>query len=280
MDLPRLRPAVLLLHDGPGLANAASLLEPLAWRLCREGCTCFLYDQLTRGMPNRTSMRANVGDAQDVARFMYERLGEFEMHAVGHGYGGVVIMEALLRAGIWEDTARGFLSALEGGQTPRLRSVSLLGTPSSTGVLRSEALRLFRAALKDSQRDEGAAEREFWERHFSSGSSLVAEAYMRAAWKPWEDFPLRGWEISRHEMESRYAAASSGAPLLCVRGESDFVTDACVDGWRGVDCPRFRGLFTEHVVVGCGHNAQLQQPDLFAGVLHEWLCAVEAVAVE
>ncbi|CAK0861108.1 unnamed protein product [Prorocentrum cordatum] len=196
MDLPRLRPAVLLLHDGPGLANAASLLEPLAWRLCREGCTCFL-PALTRGMPNRTSMRANVGDAQDdVARFMYERLGEFEMHAVGHGYGGVVIMEALLRAGPWEDTARGFLSALEGGQTPRLRSVSLLGTPSSTGVLRSEALRLFRAALKDrgndSQRDEGAAEREFWERHFSSGSSLVAEAYMRAAWKPWEDFPLRG----------------------------------------------------------------------------------------
>ena len=54
-------------------------------------------------------------------------------------------------------------------------------------------------------------------------------------------------------------------PALCLRGEHDFVTEACVEGWRAL--PDVRLVTLE----GCTHHALLEEPAAYLGVLTGFL---------
>jgi len=279
-SLPRFRPAILIVHGAAGLSSCC--IESLADRLCAQtGNTCYVYNQLGNGLPNCDTLQYGVKDLQDVLEFLQEKLGEVEVHLVGHGFGGVVLMEALLRQELWGQAAPGLPSNL---YLPKLQSICLMGTPSCTGILRSESNKLLKEAAKVAGRAE--AESHFWQQHFSSGVPTLAEAYMTSTWQPWNHWVMRGWEIRREEVARRYVAATKGVPLLSVRGEKDFVTDRCVEAWRGVgdaiasarrsNASREQlGFFREELLSNCGHNAHLEDPKACASLIHDWLTSVE-----
>lgn len=156
---PRPQPAILVVHGAPGLCSRS--IEPLAIRLCRQtGSTCYVYEQLGNGLPIYDSLHRGIGYLSDIDRFLYEELGELEVHLIGHGLAGIYIMEALMRAspGVPADIT-----------FPKLRTLCLIGTPSSTELLLTESRRLF--SLARSQVGMARAARHFWSEHYSSGAN-------------------------------------------------------------------------------------------------------------
>lgn len=321
--LPVARPAVLLVHDGPGLPSR--YLEPLAARLRAPGCrTCYLYDQLGCGLsqlpPGEVpgdgyGLAQSVNDLRDVLEFLAEELGETQIHVIGHGFGGALLMEALLRAGAFAHKANG------DRQIPRLRSMCLMGTPSSSTMAEEAARRLMHLAEETVGLDD--AVNSFWYRHICAlkpQPACLQEAYAEAAdrstgwygfgalqgWR-WEPAQIPGggrwglqggalstWEVTAEEMEEKYGRASGGAPLLSIRGTHDAVTEDCVLVWRAVAKSKHMAagvatleenntepngtgptMFEETFVRGCGHHAHLEDPDRFAAKLRLWLLGVE-----
>lgn len=293
-------PAVLLIHDGPGLPSR--YLDPLAARLCRPaGRQCFVYDQLGCGrsrLPPETLPEGGYGlsqsleDLEDLLRHM-KRLGISNLHLVGHGFGGVLMVELLLQGRLLK----------AGDSVPRVCSVALVGTPSSTAAAEEEAVRLMEALEK--QGEPADAAQSFWYRHVCAlrpQPMCLAEAYSQGAavGADWRGFgALRGWEWRRGssascgrwqlrgqgalstwgwspaEVLAAYKRGAAEIPLLNLRGEHDFVTEQCVSAWRVIAEMEGSRLYFEQIVPGCGHHGHLESPDAFAAQLRLWLLSVE-----
>jgi len=299
--VPQLLPAVLVVHDGPGLPSF--YLEPLLARLCSAGRACYAYDQLGCGLSDRSSstclpfeMSAQIEDLFQVLRYLNERLGEPDVHLVGHGFGGALIMEALLRHGLCQSQA-----------IPRLRSVILFGTASSTKLLMDESLCLLRESERQFVDLPEDAIRSFWLRHVCGVKpqpSCLSQAYEQSFpgpggqrwaplagwdWRPYQqqwflrESPeeLQDWALDREEVEDKFRENTcGGVPVLSLRGANDFVTERCVHAWRGVlHSPAVQPtVFREEVIASCGHNAHLEDPDGFAAKLRLWFLEAELKA--
>eukprot|EP00930_Biecheleria_cincta_P000838 TRINITY_DN102033_c0_g1_i1.p1 TRINITY_DN102033_c0_g1~~TRINITY_DN102033_c0_g1_i1.p1 ORF type:complete len:654 (-),score=91.61 TRINITY_DN102033_c0_g1_i1:269-2230(-) len=317
----RAPPPVLLIHDGPGLPSR--YLEPLSSRLRRPaGRACYMYDQLGCGL-SKVALEPSGGfnlaestrELRAVLLYLRNALGENEVHLLAHGFGGVIVMEALLK---------GLLTQPEGEwKLPKLSSVVLMGVPGSSEVADGEAKRLMSEATDVVGLDDAA--QSFWFRHVCAlrpQPACLADAYSQAGDGPavnWRGFGalrgwdlktnsgeadnaftwqlrgpcvLKGWEIQRSEVAEFYrktlslftASSSEGEPppVLCIRGEHDFVTDACFDAWRGIaDAAAELGdtlqrpYYQEQSIGGCGHNAHLELPEAAAAQIRLWLLDAE-----
>jgi len=302
-SIPRARPALLVIHDGPGLPSR--YLEPLAAQITESsGYSCFLYDQLGCGLskcaaedaPGHYGLLQSVEDLRNLLYFLQNELNEQRVHLVGHGFGGVLLMEALLRHGLY-DTEVADTSAL-----PNLCSVTLLSTPSSMAVAEQEAARLMKVA-EDAVGQEDAPH-SFWCRHNCAiypQPECLKEAYRCAAersagwwcagalqvWRPclhegcssnWElqgANPLASWEISEAELKEKFSKCTGRAPLLSIRGSHDFITEDCVRAWQGAGRDPSGVVFCEDTVGGAGHQLHLDAPRVFVEKLNRWLRQVD-----
>jgi len=276
-------PPIILLHDGPGLPSR--YLEPLAKRLCSNGRSCYMYDQLGCGLSTLESserivddLQSNVDDFLDVMIFLKQSLGEAEVHVVAHGFGGALLMETLVRRGWNEDM-------------PKLRSICLMSVSSSTALADHAANTLMAAAARSVGSHDAA--RAFWYRHVCAlkpQPTCLADAYRQSAGRRWgalrgwqwkqgpKRWELRGsgaldqWNLTALELDT-FAQSAPQFPVLCLRGQHDFVTEECVSTWRALASPSV--TFTESVLGGCGHNAHLEAPDSVAAALRLWLLDAE-----
>jgi len=242
-------------------------------------------------------LQQSIEDLDSVLQYMHEELGEHEVHIFAHGFGGVLVMEALLKA------------RLRRTDSLRIRSVILLGTPSDADVADAEARRLM-AEATDIVGLEDAAQ-SFWFRHVCAlrpQPSCLADAYSQGAdgpasqwrgfgalrgwdlrnadltdiaddlgrtWRLRGDSILKGWRAERPDVQAFYAS-DNAPPLLCLRGEHDFVTEACLDAWRGADDASGSELrYREQTIGGCGHNAHLENPEATSAQIRLWLLDVE-----
>mmetsp|Transcript_100894 Transcript_100894/g.284659 ORF Transcript_100894/g.284659 Transcript_100894/m.284659 type:complete len:241 (-) Transcript_100894:47-769(-) len=211
-------------------------------------------------------------------------------------YGGAIVMEALLRTGIFQTGAAE-------NELPVLRSVCLISTPASTALATEEARRLMRSVEIEFFAAPEDAARSFWFRHncaMKPQPKCLADSYAHAfpgvggrrwgalagwewqeglahgGWELRESKPLQGWAITRSEVAERYVEATDGAPFPSIREEHDFVTEKCVEAWRGVR-DAAQQLFQEEVASGCEHNAHLENRDGFAAKIRLWLPGAEDV---
>lgn len=281
-----------------------------------------MYDQLGCGLSKVTTEPAggfNLGEStqelRSVLRYMREALGEKEVHLLAHGFGGVIVMEALLKGLLLESDGQ--------CELPKLSSIVLMGVPGSSEVADAEAERLMSEAKDVVGLDDAA--QSFWFRHVCAlrpQPACLADAYSQAGDGPacnWRGFGalrgwdlktkleggnnlfnwqlrgpcvLQGWETQRAEVAEFYREAlspftassfeSEPPPVLCIRGEHDFVTDACFDAWRGITDATAelgdalqRSYFQEQSIGGCGHNAHLELPEAAAAQIRLWLLDVE-----
>lgn len=313
--LPRSRPAVLIVHDGPGLPSR--YLEPFAGQIsARGGRTCFLYDQLGCGMshcktpfdPGGLGLQQSVEDLQAVLKFLFNDLSEHEVHIAGHGFGGSLIMEALLRGGLYRYAGheKDFSNSL-----PRLRSVLLVSSTSSMSLAEAQAQHF----MKTTEQAVGseAAPHSFWCRHICAvypQPAALKDAYLQAGdrtngwwctgalqgWKPckhdgcscdWElqgSAPLEAWEITEQELRENWANSTGSAPVLSIRGEYDFISEDCVKAWRALAesgaSKDASPAFLEDIVAGSGHHPHFDSPRVFAEKICGWLKQTEEQASE
>ncbi|CAK0853082.1 unnamed protein product [Prorocentrum cordatum] len=299
--LPPWSPAVLLVHGGPGLPSR--YLEPLAQRLCAfRGRTVYAYDQPGCGLSAAAgtfgSMAQGARDLRDVLAFLGAELGEREVHLVGHGLGGALVMEALLREGIYLDAAgsedrcpRRSPCAWSPRRAARpwrrrRRGASSRGWPRRGAPRGLPGLLLVQARLRAEAAAGGAGgrlsvclgpgERRRPQRRparlgAAGPSGLAARGPRRAGGLG--DPRGGGRPALRRRRPWRAAAEPAGQ-----RG--DFVTAACVRAWRAAGAGGAGARFQEATVHGCGHHAHLEDPEAFAAALRLWLLAPGAARSE
>ena len=205
------------------------------------GRPIIFYDQLGCGRSDAPaaeeaeySVAASVRDLRSVLA----RLEINRYHLYGQSWGGLLAVE--------------HVSTLSDGAAPLTLTIS--NTPSSVQLVEAEAGRLVEAC--------GGDVAAFMQAHncrLDPQPARLAEAYAHAGtiWRG--SGAIAGLEADPA------ALARVRCPALCLRGEHDFVTEACVEGWQALPDVRFVTL------EGCAHHALLEQPAQYLRALTGFL---------
>merc|ERR1719433_1084337 len=246
-------------------------------------------------------MEQSINDLRDVLQFLHHDLGESRVHVVGHGFGGVLLAEAAFRQRLFAGTQCEASPAC--ADFPKVVSICLMSTPSSSSVAEAEARRLM-TAIETTVNGEFAPA-TFWNRHNCAVKpvpAFLSESYQEememhaapvsrkfgamhewewrvpesnsAGWQLRSGSALADWCISRSDVTNYYSDTSSAPPLMITRGEHDFITERCVHAWRGAQSSK-AAAFRERVFSGCGHNAHLEAPNAAAVALRMWFLEAE-----
>ena len=136
------------------------------------------------------------------------------------------------------------------------RSVTLSNTPASVAVVEAEVARLVEAL--------GGGVDEFMSTHncrVAEQPPELAAAYAHAGTSWRGTAAIAGLEVD-HDALRRI-----GIPSLLLRGEHDFVTEACIEPWRKLPYVR------EVTLPGASHHALLERPEAYLAELASFLCA-------
>jgi pimeloyl-ACP methyl ester carboxylesterase len=255
---PDARSPLVVAHGGPQVPS--DYLFDLA-DVDDERAVVF-YDQLGCGRsdePPADSGAYSVARSVDDLRSVLRGLGldETPHHLYGQSWGGLLAFSHLTRG---EDRS----------WAGRARSLTLHSTPSSVPVVEAEANRLV---------DEcGGDVATFMARHNYRGGPGEAREAGAAAPMPAQlaaAYAHAGttWRGSAaiEGLEARAEAMGLvERPVLVLRGEHDFCTEACVEGWRGLREVSFV------TVDGASHHTLLEAPEPTLEALRGFLRAHDA----
>lgn len=252
-------PPLVVVHGGPSLPS--DYLHPLALQFSSRAVV--FYDQLGCGRSSRPEERClysiehSVQDLQDLVRAL--QLEKF--HLLGHSFGGLVAYE--------------YLAAGRGGGD--CLSLTLHSTPSNMRTSLDECARLEdevrdglpldHAAPDDADRAVRDALRLRHECRLDPPPAplVAARAGRGAAFGP--------DDVADHVARPPPRGAAL-PPVLAVRGQHDFVTEACVAGWRGLCAgdasgagPRGAAAYREEVLRGCAHYGHLEDARAFGDLV-------------
>lgn len=219
--------------------------------LAKEDCRAVLfYDQLGCGRSDAPPVESGLYGVESSITQLREVLSATGIankphHLYGQSWGGLLA----------------FLHLASSTSAMPL-SLTLSNTPSSVALVEAEAGRLLRECGDDVAR--------FMARHNFRGSDSdaaqqrldAAYAHAGSTWRGSGAIP--GLEVDSKELQV------VTCPTLILRGEHDFVTDACVDAWRGLPNAHL------HVLPGASHHALLEAPERYLDVLGAFLRESEA----
>mmetsp|Transcript_13959 Transcript_13959/g.23129 ORF Transcript_13959/g.23129 Transcript_13959/m.23129 type:complete len:308 (-) Transcript_13959:84-1007(-) len=243
-------PPLVVLHGGPQVPSDYLFdIEAL-------GRPVIFYDQLGCGrsdMPTveeaEYSVEASCADLRCVLRNL---LGTDRYHLYGQSWGGLL--------------AAKHVSTID-GLTGVPLTLILSNSPSSVPLVEAEAGRLLK-------RFDGDVE-AFMQAHNcrltpeGDGKGLparLAAAYAHAG-STW-----RGSSAISDLVIDVAAMKMVRCPTLCLRGEHDFVTEACVNGWQNLPDVRFV------TIEGCAHHALLEDTDRYLEELAQFLCEHDPIS--
>lgn len=243
---------VVVVHGGPGVPS--DYLWPLADAVGGRRSVVF-FDQLGCGRSDRPPPAATAEGIVDASvRNLEDLLAHLQLdaspfHLYGQSYGGIVAHRFAARRA-----------------PDSLLSLALSSSPPSVAAVEAAADELVGAILAEGTDPSEAAE-AFRRRHQCRTEELpeaLAAAYERAA----EPGKGRGSAaIAGYDAAARGAAAA--VPSLVTRGEHDFVTAACLEGWRGA----LGGDVRWHTFPGCSHHGLLEDAAAYAAVFEAFWAA-------
>ena len=235
------RKPLLVLHGGPQVPS--DYLFPLS-KL--EDRAVVFYDQAGCGRsdsakdPSQYSVDASVSELLDVATHL--GLGGGNYHLYGQSWGGLL--------------AYSFLSRPDAGPCPC--SLTLSNSPASVALVEAEAMRLIE--------EQGSVE-QFMAVHncrLPGEQPELAAAYAHAGTTWRGSGAIAGLEVDAD------ALGCIGCPTLVLRGEHDFVTEACVAPWSALPEATFVTL------AGASHHALLEDTPSYLRTLGGFLCDSDA----
>lgn len=239
------KPPLIVCHGGPQVPS--DYLFDLA-ELDNDRCIVF-YDQLGCGRSETADADSGaygIEKSVDDLRQLLSCLSVEAFHLYGQSWGGLLAFEHLVQDA--DDTGRRALAAP--------LTLTLSNTPTSVPMVEAEAGRFIQ---DECEGDVDAFMSKHNCRLEEKPASLdAAYAHAGTTWRGTS--AINGYEIDQDLAKSRVLC-----PALCLRGEYDFVTEACVEGWKAIPTIEFATL------EGCSHHALLEQPKAYLGTLDAFL---------
>lgn len=207
--------------------------------------SCIFFDQLGCGRsdaPSADTGTYSVEQSVSDLRQVIAQLGLKRYHLYGQSWGGLL---AFLHV------------ASEGrGSNDEPVTITLSNTPTSVPLVEAVAQGL--VSSHDGSIEKFMATHNY-RSHGTPQHELLAAAYAHAG-STW-----RGTSAIHGLEASLSAMAHVSCPALVMRGEHDFVTAECVDGWRQLPNVHFVTL------PEASHHALLEKPQLYLEVLRKFL---------
>lgn len=213
---------ILVLHGGPGVPSdyLLPLRDVIPYR------SIVFYDQLGCGRsPGPDAKDAySIESSLDDLELVIQKSGLDRFHLYGQSFGGILAYEYMKRMAERND---------ENGSSPECLSAILSSTPCDVNQVESAAGELI-AALLEEDPDESTVMDRFQARHVcrtikETKPKPLADAYEKAGtpgvWRGTDS--IKEWAASSPSESAKRMPSS-----MVMRGEHDFVTADCVEGWK------------------------------------------------
>lgn len=252
-------PPLVVVHGGPSLPS--DYLYPLAHQFSTSRSIIF-YDQLGCGRSSQPedrcmySIENAVHDLKELVHFL--QLDKF--HLLGHSFGGIVAYE-YLAAGMHQGSGD-------------CLSLTLDSTPSSMKKSLEECSRLEEEVKSELMLEDNIEVEE--------ATRLVQDELRRRNECRLEEMPDslvtaiegRGTIFGPEEVADYVAhppsSIDSFPSVLMIRGQYDFVTEKCIEGWREIfsqDSKPRGTAYREEEMSNCAHYCHLEDAQSFGDLI-------------
>jgi proline iminopeptidase len=284
---------LVVLHGGPGVPShyLLSLVNVITDR------TVIFYDQLGCGRSSRPndaeaySLESSVDDLH--ALLLHWKLEQY--HLFGHSFGGIVAYEYLHRLALEkiiqkekektdENISMNTTNRNNKHSSAGCLSLILASVPTETRLVQEESVRLQSELVvpNDSNDDDNSISLSssisrsicFSQTHecrMIPTPLVLLDAYAHAGnalWRGASAIPnyCASQETNKDKSESQSKRQPLNIPSCVLRGQYDFVTNRCVEGWYDL---LENVQYT--VLAGCSHHGLLEQERLFGDVIYAFL---------
>jgi len=239
-------PPLIVLHGGPSVP--CNYLLPLVNVITDR--SIIFYDQIGCGRSSRPADKEaySISLAVDDLEALLAKWNLSAYHLYGHSWGGILAFEYLKRT-----------------RDSKCCSVILASAPTSVALVEVESKRLLDKLVEQGDDDKRQAMERFRYKHECQALPIplnLLDAYAQAGkvWRGIEAIP--GYVASLDDQD----APLLPQPTFVIRGQDDFVTQACIDNWNKL----FENTQTM-VLAGCSHHALLENEQMVGDVISSFV---------
>lgn len=239
---------IVALHGGPSIPS--NYLYPLVDHIPYR--SIIFYDQIGCGKSDEPEEvhQYSIEFAVNDLKALLKKLGVREFHLYGQSFGGILAYEYLKR------------QAEEGSIASDVTclSVILSSAPSNVEQVEKEAERLVNEMDKKDDEDHAKTFRKTHQCRCDELPGPLQESY-DAAGKVWRGTTA----ISDYVATAPSGDATRLPSAMIMRGEYDFVTDACIEKWKDL----FNHNFVRYkTLVGCSHHGLLENGSSYGDLVN------------
>lgn len=252
-------PPLVVVHGGPSLPS--NYLYPLAQQFSTSRSIIF-YDQLGCGRSSQPkdgcmySIENAVHDLRELVRSL--QLEKF--HILGHSFGGIVAYEYVKADG--QHQGSGMCLSLTLNSTPSNMQTSLEECSRLEEEIMSELI------LEDMEEEE--ATRLVQDRLRKRNECRLKEMPDSLAIAIEGRGTAFGPEAVSDYVARPPSRVYSLPPVLMIRGQYDFITEKCIEGWREIFArdSKLGGIpYREEEMINCAHYCHLEDAQSFGDLI-------------
>lgn len=241
---------IIVLHGGPSVPS--DYLYPLEQHVPYRSIVFF--DQIGCGRSTEPSDPSSysIDFALDDLEALVKKIGARRFHLYGQSFGGILAFEYMKRQVEAKNTERdeGCLSAILSSAPPNVEQVE------------GEANRLISEMGEIEEADVAERFRLAHQCRTPEKPQALVDAYAHAG-KVWRGTTA----IADYKAQPPSAEAARMPSTMVMRGEHDFVTEACVLGWKDVFNHKFVRFKT---LEGCSHHGLLENGELYGEMVDSY----------
>lgn len=242
---------LVVLHGGPGVPSnyLMTLVNVITDR------TVIFYDQLGCGRSSRVMEKEaySVQYCVDDLRALLKHWDLNSFHLFGHSFGGIIAFEYLKQE-------------QESEEASKCVSLILSSVPTETKIVEDESKRLLQQIHDCPPEEVAVAFSHMHECRKVPTPLALLDAYGQAGtiWRGISAIPTYKAQL----LPTTETSASSiiNTPCCILRGQYDFVTDKCIEGWQEL----FHNAQCT-ILAGCSHHALLENEQLYGDVILAFL---------
>ena len=247
---------IVVLHGGPSLPS--DYLYPLEQVVPYR--SILYYDQIGCGRSDEPKQMSDysIDYALNDLETLITKFGLQRFHLYGQSFGGILAFEYMKRMAERRDSHQG-----------GVLSTILSSTPTSVALVESEVNHLLStlqsSSLSSSLLDNSTLMEQFRLNHqcrISNQPQPLVDAYAHAG-SVWRGTTA----ISDYQATLPNEGSARMPSCMVMRGEHDFVTQTCIDGWK--QC--FNHNYVRNKVMdGCSHHGLLEQGALYGNIVDKY----------
>ena len=259
---------LIFIHGGPSLPS--EYLTSLAHHITNR--TIIFYDQLGCGwssIPQQNEWYGVGNMSHDLRELLYHLKDVWKVekfHLLGHSLGGAIGYEFLKK-----ELDLQYGSIASGGSIPQCLSLILSNASTNFELSSSEQTRMFTEYNLQHLQTQMPFKQKHQTKKLSIHDQFFQTHICRTSTKPADlvsSLSRRGkdWSANDYSVTPVSEMAVSGnnfPPVLIIRGQYDFVTEACTQGWKDIFA-LMKNKLSEVILEDCAHYPHFEQPEKYS----------------